>query len=42
MAKTLVQFEGHLIDVMTIFSVTKSSEWNEMTEEVEFCITLNK
>ena len=42
MAKTLVQFEGHLIDVMTIFSVIKSTEWNEKTKEVEFCITLNK
>ena len=42
MAKTLVEFEGHPIDVMTIFNVYKTEEWNETEERIEFCIILNK
>lgn len=42
MAKTLVQFEGNLIDVMTIFTIRKEVEWNEYTEEIEFLITINR
>lgn len=42
MAKTLVEFENELLDVMTLFRITRKQLWNEQTEQIEFCIIFNE
>ena len=41
MAKTLVEFDGELLDVMTIFRVSRRELWNEKREEFDYCLILN-
>jgi hypothetical protein len=42
MAKTLLEFEGELFDVMAVFRVTRKQIWNEQSEQIDFCIVLNE
>jgi hypothetical protein len=42
MAKTLLEFEGELFDVMAVFRVTRKQIWNERDEQLYFCIVFNE
>lgn len=41
MAKTLLEFEGELLDVMGIFRISKKMVWNEEREDFDHCIVFN-
>jgi hypothetical protein len=41
MAKTLLEFEDELIDVMSIYRVSRREYWNEEKEGFDYCIIFN-
>ena len=41
MAKTLVEFENEMLDVMGIFRISKREIWNEDKEDFDYCIIFN-
>lgn len=41
MAKTLLEFEGHLLDVMSIYRVSLREKWNEEREDFDYSIVFN-
>lgn len=41
MAKTLLEFEGHLLDVMSIYRISLREVWNEGREDFDYCIVIN-
>ena len=41
MAKTLLEFENEMLDVMSIFRISRREIWNETREEFDYCIVFN-
>lgn len=41
MAKTLLEFEGEMLDVMSVIRISRRELWNEGREDFDYCIVFN-
>lgn len=41
MAKTLLEFEGELLDVMSISRISEKEIWDEDSNELKYCLVFN-